>query len=93
MHATINVKASPLGEDDWKKLLGEQGFSITVLTGPMSLLSPTGMIRDEGFVNTFRIVKNALKAQNRPMFFRMLRLFRRSKKQFGFIAVCSRKAG
>jgi Methylase involved in ubiquinone/menaquinone biosynthesis len=91
LRATINVKASPLSSEEWDTLLSEQGFSVTALTGSMSLLSPSGMIRDEGFFNTLRIIKNALKSQNRPAFMRMFRMFRESKERFGFIATCSRK--
>ncbi|MDR1530470.1 MAG: methyltransferase domain-containing protein [Burkholderiales bacterium] len=92
LRATIHVNASPLTEEEWNTLLSEQGFLVKTLTGPMSLLSPTGMIRDEGFVNTLLIIKNALKPQYRSMFLRMFQLFRRSKNQFGFIAACSRKS-
>ncbi|WAW10429.1 class I SAM-dependent methyltransferase [Oxalobacter vibrioformis] len=91
LHSAINVKATPLSEHEWKALLSAQGFKVRTLTGPMSLLSPMGMIRDEGFLNTLKIVKNAMKQENRPMFMRMFRLFRQSKGIFGFIAACSQK--
>lgn len=91
LRSVINVKATPLSEHEWKELLSAQGFETTSLSGAMSLLSPLGMVRDEGFLNTLKILKNAMKQENRLMFFRMFRMFRQSSEKFGFIAVCSRK--
>lgn len=57
----------------------------------MSLLSPAGLVRDEGLFNTLGIIKNTIKPQNRPMFLRRFNMFRNSKGKFGFIAACSQK--
>jgi len=91
LRAAINVKATPLHHQDWLELLQSFGFNVTTFSGEMSLLNPLGMIRDEGFCNTLKIVKNALKQENRPMFLRMFKMFRSNKNKLGFIAACSQK--
>ena len=91
LRSAINVHATPLSEQEWHEILTAQGFKVRALTGPMSLLSPAGLVRDEGLFNALRIIKNAMKPQNRPMFLRMFNMFRRSKGEFGFIAACGQK--
>lgn len=39
--------------------------------GPMSLMSPIGMLRDEGCWNTSKIVFNGMKKENRTRFKQM----------------------
>ncbi len=88
----INVHATPLTAQAWEALFSQAGFtSVTSLTGPMSLMSPRGLIKDEGFLGALHIVRNGLKKQNRPQFKRMFSFFRRERRNLGFIAVASRK--
>ena len=90
---TIQVKVTPLTESAWTDLFHRSGFSnITTISGGMTLLSPRGLIYDEGWRRAFQIVKNALKAENRETFKRMYRTFNDPAKPMGYIAVHSRKA-
>ena len=59
--------------------------------GDMTLLSPKGMIYDEGWLGTLKIIKNAMKAENRPTFKKMFKVFNDPQKKLNFIAVCSQK--
>lgn len=90
---TIQVKVTPLTETGWNALFSQGGFdNITTLTGGMTLLSPKGLIYDEGWKGALRIIKNALKAENRNTFKRMYQTFNNPANTMGFIAVHSRKA-
>ena len=57
----------------------------------MTLLSPKGMIYDEGVLGTLKIIKNAMKAENREQFKKMFRTFNDPERKLHFIAVCSQK--
>ena len=90
---TIQVKVTPLTESAWTDLFHRSGFrDITTISGGMTLLSPKGLIYDEGWRRAFQIVRNALKAENRETFKRMYRTFNDPAKTMGYIAVHSRKA-
>ena len=88
---TINVHATPLTKENWEDLFYQQGFSVTSKVGPMSLMSPTGMLKDEGLLGTLKIVKNGVKKENRARFKAMHRLFSTNKNNFNYIAIVSRK--
>ena len=89
---TIKVKVTPLTESGWQDLFRQGGFAdLKTLRGGMTLLSPAGLIHDEGWLRTFKIIRNALKAENRETFKRMFRTFNDPAQSMGFIAVCSRK--
>ena len=89
---TIKVKVTPLTESGWQDLFRQGGFAdLKTLRGGMTLLSPAGLIHDEGWLRTFKIIRNALKAENRATFKRMFRTFNDPAQSMGFIAVCSRK--
>ena len=88
----IHVHVQPLTHTGWEGLFESQGFSdIETLAGEMSLMTPKGMIYDEGLLGTFKIIKNALKAENRPQFLQMFKMFKANQKRLGFIACVSRK--
>ncbi|TDQ56301.1 methyltransferase family protein [Mesocricetibacter intestinalis] len=92
LRAAINISVSPLTRRDWEKAFYEAGFCwVESFSGQMSLLSPQGMIYDEGVLGSIKIVRNALKAENRQTFAKMFRLFNHSQNKLNFIAVCSRK--
>lgn len=88
----IKVHVTPHTEKGWTKLFHTAGFKdIQNIHGKMSLMSPIGMIKDEGLKNTLKIVRNGLKKENRKTFISMFKLFRKNRKKLGFIAIASRK--
>lgn len=87
----INVRVEPFDAEGWMALLKRNGFSVLQKTGKMTLMSPVGMIHDEGFKRTLRIIKNALKKENRPMFRRMFSYFNGHKDQMGYICNIGKK--
>ena len=92
MHQAIHVKAQPLPQAQWIDLFKQAGFQhVMSSTGPMTLLSPKGLIYDEGLLGTMKIIRNALKKENRPQFLRMFRHFRQNRGKLNYIAVASVK--
>lgn len=92
MRDAINVTVTPLTKEGWKNLFSECGFrNVETYSGEMTLLSPKGLIYDEGVLGTFKIIKNALKSENREQFKKMFRTFNDPKDKLNFIAVCSQK--
>ncbi|HHW7473907.1 TPA: class I SAM-dependent methyltransferase [Mannheimia haemolytica] len=88
----INITVSPLAKADWKSLFQRCGFrNVDTFSGEMSLLSPKGLIHDEGVLGAMKIIGNALKPENRETFNKMYKLFNDPDKKLGFIAVCSQK--
>lgn len=88
----INVHVTPLTPEHWQLLFLDAGFKkVEYISGPMSLLNPVGMIRDEGILNTLKIIKNAHKKHNKPQFKQMYQVFKKYKQYLGFIAVVSEK--
>ena len=92
LSAAINVKVTPLPTADWRKLYEEAGFTkIKKKIGAMSLMTPAGMIRDEGVLGTAKIIRNALKTENRPMFFTMFKTMNKLKERMNYIVHAARK--
>lgn len=92
MRQAINVNAQPLLAEEWSSLLQNAGFCQPAMRcGAMTLLSPEGLIYDEGLLGTVRILRNALKAENRQQFFTMFRYFRQHRQQLNYIAMVSNK--
>ncbi|MBI0104482.1 class I SAM-dependent methyltransferase [Gilliamella sp. W8145] len=92
IHNAINVNAQPMSHDDWINLFSTIGFiNIKSENAAMTLMSPRGMITDEGFFGAIKIVGNALHKQNRPQFIQMFKTFRKNKKSLNYIAICSVK--
>lgn len=88
----IYVHTSPLTYDGWKHFYATSNFKVVkTRSGMMSLMNPMGMFRDEGFIGTLRIFKNALRKSNRKQFGTMFKTFRKYKNELGYIAVVSRK--
>ncbi|AJZ88999.1 hypothetical protein VW41_08130 [Klebsiella michiganensis] len=88
MRKAINVNAQPLGLQQWLGLFEEAGFrDIQYNSGGMTLLSPRGLIYDEGLPGALRIVRNALKRENRKQFLRMFKTFRSNSDRLRYIAV------
>ena len=92
LRQTINVNVSPLSVTNWEKLFSQNKFSNVVSkNGKMTLMSASGMLKDEGVINTIRIVKNGRKKENRDMFKKMHHFFTQTGKDLKYIAVCSQK--
>ena len=92
IHNAINVNAQPMSHDEWINLFSTIGFiNIKSENAAMTLMSPRGMITDEGFFGAIKIVGNALHKQNRPQFIQMFKIFRKNKKSLNYIAICSVK--
>ena len=92
MRKAINVTVTPLTKEGWKNVFLESGFrNVETFSGDMTLLSPKGMIYDEGILGTLKIIKNAMKAENREQFKRIFKTFNDKDRKLNFIAVCSQK--
>ncbi|MBN6067735.1 class I SAM-dependent methyltransferase [Aggregatibacter actinomycetemcomitans] len=92
MRDAINVTVTPLTKDGWKKVFTDSGFrNVETFSGEMTLLSPKGMIYDEGVFGALKIIRNAMKAENREQFKKMFKTFNDPEHQLHFIAVCSQK--
>lgn len=88
----IYVNVRPHTDTQWVSIFKSFGFNtVEYITGDMSLMDPIGMIRDEGFINTTKIVRNALRKENRAQFKNMFRTFKRNQKSLGYIAIASKK--
>lgn len=88
----INVTVTPLTKANWKQLFHDCGFrNVETFSGEMSLLSPKGLIQDEGVLGAMKIVGNALKPENRETFNKMYKTFNDPDNRLGFIAMCSQK--
>lgn len=92
LREAINITVTPLTKQGWKNVFSDSGFrNIETFSGDMTLLSPRGMIYDEGVSGTLKIIKNAMKAENRATFKKMFKTFNDPQKKLNFIAVCSQK--
>ncbi|MCS3432918.1 class I SAM-dependent methyltransferase [Klebsiella sp. BIGb0407] len=92
MQAAIQVKAQPMPTEAWVTLFRTAGFhDVSHSEGMMTLMTPRGMLHDEGLIGTLKIIRNALKAENRPQFLRMFRHFRQNRNRLRYIAVVSTK--
>jgi ubiquinone/menaquinone biosynthesis C-methylase UbiE len=89
----VKSHVSPLSLTDWRQLFLDSGFRhVETHNGAMSLMSPAGLIRDEGFARALKIVFNGMRTrENRVRFTGMFRYFRAHRKQLNYIACCSRK--
>ena len=89
---SLDVGVFPLIKENWKTLFLDCGFrNVETFTGEMNLLSPKGLIQDEGVIGAMKIVGNALKAENRDTFKKMFQTLNDSEDKLGFIAICSQK--
>ncbi|MCU6664269.1 Sarcosine/dimethylglycine N-methyltransferase [compost metagenome] len=89
----VRSNVSPMSQDAWKALFIASHFqSVDTHNGSMSLMSPAGLIRDEGLPRAAKILFNGLRTrENRTRFLGMFRFFRRNRHQLNYIACCSRK--
>lgn len=89
---TINANVEPLHVNHWQELFQAIGFSSVEATyGNMTLMSLSGMIRDEGFLKTCQILYRGLQKENRSQFTKMYSFFNKIGKDLRYIAVVSTK--
>lgn len=92
LRGAINISVTPLSRNNWLNLFRECGFAdCETIHDRMTLLSPKGMIYDEGISGTLKIIRNALKKENFPTFKKMFKLFNDRQQRLNFIAVASYK--
>lgn len=92
LRETIHINVAPLQVKKWEQLFKENGFQKVISQfGDMSLMTTRGMIKDEGFLNTIRIVRNGLRTENRKMFLKMRKFFTKTGKDLCYIVVASQK--
>jgi cyclopropane fatty-acyl-phospholipid synthase-like methyltransferase len=94
LQQVVKSNVSPMSKEKWQAMFYEVGFSqVQTHNGDMSLMSPRGMIKDEGLLRTLKIAFNGLKnRENRQRFLGMFRYFRTQRHNMNYIACCSRKA-
>jgi len=91
LRINLNMNVLPLTLCDWYDLLSSNGFTVTQKSGPMSLMNPIGMLKDEGLFKTVKIIKNAHKKENKEMFQKMFKLFNNNSKELYYVANISKK--
>ncbi len=88
----INVPAEPLTEENWRKLFEDAGFKdVEIKTGKMTLMSPEGMIKDEGMERVMEIMEKAQNDPNFGQFLEMKDFFDENREKLLYIAVISKK--
>lgn len=89
---TIKHVALPLSLEHWQDLFQEAGFVVDKYkSGRMSLLSPLGLVRDEGFLGALHIIFNGLKTENRQQFLTMFSFFHKQRQKLRYVAFVARK--
>lgn len=93
LEEVVKSNVSPMTQSAWQAQFSASGFqSVRTHHGAMSLMSPAGLIRDEGLARAAKILFNGLRTrENRSRFLGMFRFFRRHRQQLNYIACCSRK--
>ena len=89
----IHVNARPLTCEQWAELLEECGLVVeTIQTAPMALLDFSHNVRDEGFVQTLRIIRNVLSDRElRARVLGMRRTFRTYQDSMCGVTIVTRK--
>lgn len=89
----VKSNVSPMTRQGWRDLFLNCGFEqVLQQNGNMSLMSPRGLVRDEGLTGAVKIVFNGLRtSENRRRFLKMFRFFRLQRHQLNYIACCSVK--
>lgn len=93
LEEVVKSNVSPMTQSAWQAQFSASGFqSVRTHHGEMSLMSPAGLIRDEGLARAAKILFNGLRTrENRSRFLGMFRFFRRHRQQLNYIACCSQK--
>jgi len=87
----IRINSTPLSETNWIAAFSTAGLEVQQhQTGAMALLNLRQMLRDEGLLNTARILWNVLtKPAIRSRVLEMRRVFSQYQQELGYIAVCA----
>lgn len=90
LEGVVKSNVSPMSHAEWEGLFASAGFSrVATQHGEMSLMSPRGLIRDEGLPRALKIALNGLRSSNRQRFLGMFRFFRAHRADLNYIACCS----
>jgi ubiquinone/menaquinone biosynthesis C-methylase UbiE len=85
------VSVNPKHPKKWSELFTLNNFIVkNKLIGKMNLINPLGLLRNEGF-NTFKILKNGLKKENKSRFKQLYSFFNKNRKKLGFICLINEK--
>lgn len=89
----VKSNVSPMTRQGWRALFLDAGFEQVIQqNGGMTLMSPRGLVRDEGFSGALKIAFNGLRTrENRRRFLKMFRFFHAQRHQLNYIACCSVK--
>lgn len=88
----INVNVEPLTIQQWQECFEAVGLQkINVKYGNMTLMSPVGMIKDEGVLGASKIIRNGLRRENREQFKSMRQFFKKESKSLCYIAMAYKK--
>ena len=89
----IHVNARPLTCEQWAELLEECGLVVeTIQTAPMALLDFSRNVRDEGFAQTLRIIRNVLSDRElRERVLGMRKTFRAYQQWMCGVTIVARK--
>jgi len=93
LRKVLYVNAQPMTELAWSELFHETGFgSIDVHTGNMTLLSLKGLIVDEGWEGTIRLLSNAAQdAHSKQHLFELISTFDDAADLYGHITFVATK--
>lgn len=91
----IQHAAWPLTDQEWRDLATDVGLIVDESRiGRMSLMSPRGLLRDEGLVGIARIMWNILRTPGaKSRFKEMAAFFRRHRGSFHYIVLKATKSG
>jgi predicted O-methyltransferase YrrM len=91
---TIRVNSTPLSEAGWMTACGTAGLQVQQhRTGPMQLLNPVQMVRDEGAIGTGKILWNILThPQLRQRILAMRQVFQQYRSDLGHIILCATRS-
>jgi len=87
----IHVNVEPLISEQWRERFEKVGFKVEEKSGPMTLMSIPGMLKDEGVSGAFNIIRTGLKKENKEYFQNMRSYMMDNKKELGYICFVGRK--
>ena len=87
----IHVNVEPLVSEQWRERFEKVGFKVEEKSGPMTLMSIPGMLKDEGVSGAFNIIRTGLKKENKEYFQNMRSYMMDNKKELGYICFVGRK--
>lgn len=89
---SINININPINKNEWISLFEKFNFkTINSFNGKLSLMTLNGMLKDEGIINTIKIILNGLKKENREQFIKMKKTFTRLKNDMNFVCFVNKK--